>query len=78
MDLISLRYFAEVVRQRSMSKAALRLGVVQPALTRRVQLLEDELGTALLLRHRRGVEPTETGLLVFERAEALLRMAHEI
>jgi LysR family nitrogen assimilation transcriptional regulator len=78
MDLTSLRYFAEVVRQRSMSKAAVRLGVVQPALTRRVQLLEDELGTALLLRHRRGVEPTETGLLVFERAAALLRMAHEI
>jgi len=78
MDLTSLRYFAEVVRQRSVSKAALKLGVVQPALTRRVRVLEDELGTALLLRHRRGVEPTEAGVLVFERAEALLRMAQEI
>jgi len=78
MDLTSLRYFAEVVRQRSVTKAALKLGVVQPALTRRVQLLEQEFGTALLLRHRRGVEPTETGLLVFERGEVLLRLAQEM
>ncbi|MDP2411553.1 MAG: LysR family transcriptional regulator [Pseudolabrys sp.] len=78
MDLLSLRYFNEVVRQRSISKAASTLSVVQPALTRRVQLLEESLGAQLLMRHRRGVEPTEQGSLVFERAEVLLRMAGEI
>lgn len=78
MDLLSLRYFTEVVRHRSISKAAATLGVVQPALTRRIQLLEESLGAQLLLRHRRGVEPTEQGALVFERAEVLLRMAGEI
>lgn len=78
MDLLSLRYFTEVVRHRSISKAAATLGVVQPALTRRIQLLEEGLGAKLLLRHRRGVEPTEQGTLVFGRAEVLLRMAQEI
>jgi LysR family nitrogen assimilation transcriptional regulator len=78
MDLLSLRYFAEVVRQRSITKAATKLGVVQPALTRRIQLLEEELDAPLLLRHRRGVEPTDLGIIVFDRAEAMLRMAQEI
>ncbi len=78
MDLISLRYFAEIARQRSFSRAAVSLGVVQPALTRRVKLLEEHLGAELLMRHRRGVEPTETGLLVLERAELMLRMAQQL
>jgi LysR family nitrogen assimilation transcriptional regulator len=78
MDLLSLRYFAEVVRQRSITKAAVRLGMVQPALTRRIQLLEEELGTPLLLRHRRGVEPTDLSIIVFDRADAMLRMAQDI
>ena len=58
MDLLSLRYFAEVVRQRSITKAAAKLGVVQPALTRRIQLLEEELDTPLLLRHRTAIPPS--------------------
>lgn len=78
MDLVSLRYFVETARQRSISKAAVSLGVVQPALTRRIQLLEERLGVRLLMRHRRGVEPTETGLLVLERAELMLRMAQQL
>lgn len=78
MDFNDLRYFAEVVRQKNVTKAALRLGVAQPALTRRIHLLEQELGTALLLRHRRGVQPTEAGLVVGERAELLLRLAGEM
>lgn len=78
MDLISLRFFAETARQRSISKAAASLGVVQPALTRRIQLLEDDLGVQLLMRHRRGVEPNQAGLLVLERAEVILRLVHQL
>jgi LysR family nitrogen assimilation transcriptional regulator len=78
VDFNDLRYFAEVVRQKNVTRAASRLGVAQPALTRRIHLLEQELGTALLLRHRRGVQPTEAGLLVSERAELLLRLAGEM
>ncbi|MDH7795664.1 LysR family nitrogen assimilation transcriptional regulator [Beijerinckia sp. GAS462] len=78
MDLLSLRYFVEIVRQRSLSKAAISLGLVQPALTRRIKLLEEQLGAELLMRHRRGVEPTETGLLVLERAELMLRISEQL
>jgi LysR family transcriptional regulator, nitrogen assimilation regulatory protein len=78
MDLISLRYFVETVRQRSISKAAISLGVVQPALSRRIRLLEESLGTPLLMRHKRGVEPTQAGLLVIERAEPILHMTHQL
>ncbi|CAN0400205.1 unnamed protein product, partial [Phaeothamnion confervicola] len=58
--------------------AAISLGIVQPALTRRIKLLEEQLGVELLTRHRRGVEPTEAGLLVLERAELMLRMAQQL
>lgn len=78
MDLISLRHFVEIARQRSFSRAAVSLGIVQPALTRRIKQLEEQLGTELLTRHRRGVEPTAAGLLVLERAELMLRMAHQL
>ena len=78
MDLVSLRYFAETARQRSISKAAASLGVVQPALTRRIQLLEESVGTPLLMRHRRGVEPNEAGRLVLERAEVILRLVQQL
>jgi LysR family nitrogen assimilation transcriptional regulator len=78
MDLISLRYFVEIIRHRSLSRAAISLGIVQPALTRRIKLLEEQLGVELLTRHRRGVEPTEAGLLVLERAELMLRMAQQL
>jgi LysR family transcriptional regulator, nitrogen assimilation regulatory protein len=78
MDLVSLRYFIETARQRSISKAAVSLGVVQPALTRRIQMLEDKLGTELLMRHRRGVEPTEAGRIILERGELILRMSQQL
>lgn len=78
MDLISLRYFVQTAKMRSISRAAAELGVVQPALTRRIQLLEEQLGVPLLMRHRRGVEPTEAGLLVVERAELILRLTQQL
>jgi LysR family transcriptional regulator, nitrogen assimilation regulatory protein len=78
VDFSSLRYFTEVVRQQNVTKAAQRLGIAQPALTRRLHILEEELGTSLLVRHRRGVRPTDAGLKVFERAQLLLRLADEM
>jgi LysR family nitrogen assimilation transcriptional regulator len=77
MDLVSLRYFIETARQRSISKAAASLGIVQPALSRRIAQLEESLGAALLMRHRRGVEPTEAGRILLERGELLLRLSDQ-
>jgi LysR family transcriptional regulator, nitrogen assimilation regulatory protein len=61
------------VRSGGISRAAARLHIAQPALSRQVQKLEEELGTTLLRRHGRGVTATAPGLLLLERSEFLLR-----
>src|SRR3954468_11508887 len=77
MDLVQLKYFLRVAELRSFSKAADVLHVAQPAITRQIRLLEEELGVALFHRHSRGSEPTEAGQLLEIRAAELLRMADQ-
>ncbi len=73
MDVRQLRYFMEVVQAKSFTKAAERVHVAQPALGFQVRKLEDELGSPLLVRHSRGVEPTEAGLALLKHANVILR-----
>jgi DNA-binding transcriptional LysR family regulator len=61
MDVQRLRYFVVIAEQGSMNRAASVLGIVQPALSRQVRLLEDSLGVTLFRRTSRGVELTEDG-----------------
>lgn len=72
MDIRELRYFVQVARAGSFSAAASRLNVAQPALSRQLKKLEDELGAQLLTRHGRGVEITEAGAILLGEAEALI------
>jgi LysR family nitrogen assimilation transcriptional regulator len=67
-----LRYFAKVVEMGSISRAAEALRVAQTALGVQIRGLEDQLGTALLRRHCRGVAPTRAGRYVYERAQAIV------
>jgi LysR family nitrogen assimilation transcriptional regulator len=62
----------KILEAGSMSAAAERLGLAQPALGAQIRLLEEELGVKLLLRHSRGVAPTQAGRLLQERARAIL------
>lgn len=78
MDLRSLKYVSAAIRLQSISKAAAELYIAQPALSRQIRLLEEELGVALLVRHRRGVVPTTEGLKVMEVAEVLQRLARDL
>lgn len=64
--LRQMRYFVAVVEERSFRKAAQRLHVAQPALSRAVRDLEDTLTTPLLVRSSTGVEMTEAGRVFFE------------
>ena len=73
MDFKKLRYFAGVVEARSMSKAAERLRVAQPALSKSLRSLEDEFGTALLKRSPQGVAVTEAGQTLYEHCEILFK-----
>jgi len=73
LDLRRLSYFVAVATERSFTRAGERLHVAQPALSRQVRLLEDELGTPLLVRGGQdGLETTAAGALLLERAPALL------
>jgi LysR family nitrogen assimilation transcriptional regulator len=73
MDLKGLRLFLGILKYGSITKASEHLHIAQPALGIHLRKLEDELGTQLVLRHSRGVTPTEAGLLLAEHAEILLR-----
>jgi DNA-binding transcriptional LysR family regulator len=67
-----------VVERRSFSQAAERLGVTQPAVSLQVRSLEKRLGTQLLDRSGRRVEPTESGLKLYRSAQRLLALEEEI
>jgi LysR family nitrogen assimilation transcriptional regulator len=72
MDIRELRYFVQVAKLGSFSRAAAQLNIAQPALSRQLQKLEDELGVQLLVRTGRGVELTESGSILLAQAESLV------
>ncbi|AOY96729.1 LysR family transcriptional regulator [Cupriavidus sp. USMAA2-4] len=72
MDIRSLRYFVEVVRQGGFTRAAGALHVTQPTISKMVKALEDELGGPLLLREGRTVQLTDAGKVVLARGQAVL------
>jgi DNA-binding transcriptional LysR family regulator len=77
MDLRHLRAFVAVAQEGTFTKAASRLHISQPPLTKQVQQLERELGTRLFVRHRDGVELTPDGRMLLERAQAALTAFRE-
>ena len=78
MELRQLRYFVSVARERSFSKASEKLHIAQPALSRQIQLLEDEFGVELLHRTAKGAHTTEAGRRFKEMAEFVLNYVAEI
>ncbi|MGH2881982.1 MAG: selenium metabolism-associated LysR family transcriptional regulator [Solirubrobacteraceae bacterium] len=78
MDTRQLQAFCEVVERKSFSQAAERLGVTQPAVSLQVRALEKRLGTQLLDRSGRRVEPTEAGLRLYHGAQRLLALEDEV
>ena len=77
MELRHLRYFLVVGEVLNFTKAAARLRVAQPALSRQIQDLEDEIGVDLLRRSPRGVTLTAEGKLFLEEVRELLKRADE-
>jgi LysR family nitrogen assimilation transcriptional regulator len=78
INLKQLTYFLRVIEAGNMTAAAEQLNLAQPALGSQIRQLEKELAVALLVRHSRGVSPTEAGRLLYERAKILLRDVEEM
>jgi LysR family transcriptional regulator, nitrogen assimilation regulatory protein len=72
MDLRQFRYFSQVARRENFRKASEDLHVAQSALTRQIQILEQELGFLLFDRVKRGVRLTAAGQRLLERSQHIL------
>src|SRR5881397_1439203 len=77
MELRHLRYFQAVGEALNFTRAAAQLRVAQPALSRQVQDLEDEIGVDLMKRNPRGVTLTAEGKLFLDEVRELLKRADE-
>src|SRR6267378_3805065 len=77
MELRHLRYFVGVAEEENVSRAALKLHVSQPALSRQVSDLEEELGFLLLERSAKSVRLTEAGRAFLTEARAVLQRAED-
>lgn len=75
IDLRRLRSLIVVAEEGHITRAAERLGIQQPPLTRQIRSLEEDLGVTLFERLPRGVRPTEAGRVVVEAARDLLERA---
>ena len=71
MDLLKLRYFYTVAELEHVTKAAEKLHVAQPAITKTVKLLENELGVPLFSRVGRGVKLTDYGKMLKEKLDGV-------
>lgn len=74
MRFEQLTYLISIVRHRSLNKAAQELYTSQPALSKAIESLEDELNCKLLIRTRKGTIPTAEGIRVYEDACEILRI----
>src|SRR5438034_8596073 len=77
MELRHLRYFVAVAEALNFTKASARLRVAQPALSRQMTDLEDEIGVDLMKRSPRGVTLTAEGKLFLNEVRELLKRADE-
>jgi DNA-binding transcriptional LysR family regulator len=78
MDFRHVEAFVSVADEFSLRRAARRLGVSQPTLSRRVQQLEQELGLTLFVRHPDGIELTHHGMLMLDQARRLVAAATQL
>jgi DNA-binding transcriptional LysR family regulator len=78
LDIQHLKYFVEVAKQKSFTKASHTLHVSQPSISKMIKSLEDELQVALLDRSGRLIELTDVGVIVYEQAVKILQSLEDV
>lgn len=78
MELRQLRYFVAVAEEGNISRAARRIFLTQPALSRQIKALEDEIGQCLLKRLARSIRLTPVGEALLQEARGLLQHADDL
>lgn len=78
MNIEDVRAFVAAVETGSIGKAALRLNLTQPAITRRIQRLEETLGVTLLDRDSKPARPTRAGASAYQRCVVILRATDDL
>ena len=78
MNIQTLKYFLAVAREENFTRAADTLFITQPALSKQLKLLEEELGKKLFTRQNSGIKLTAEGILLKSRAENLVELADKI
>ncbi|MDI6019943.1 LysR family transcriptional regulator [Burkholderia pseudomallei] len=78
MELRQLRYFIAVAEEMNITRAAQRLHMTQPPLSRQLQLIEDEIGLPLFERGARPLKLTDAGRVLYAQARRVLEQADEL
>ncbi len=78
MELQQLRYFVAVAEEGNISRAAKRIFLTQPALSRQIKALEEEIGQCLLVRQAHSIQLTLTGEVLLREARELLQHAEQV
>lgn len=78
MELKQMRYFMALAQERNFSRAAERLNMAQPPLTRQIRSLEEKLGTPLFVRTAKGVDLTDAGESLLQEVPNILALAERV
>ena len=78
MEINDLRIFQTVAYEKSISKAALKLGYAQSNITMRIKLLENKLNTTLFIRNNKGTIITSNGEKLLKYADKILQLIDEV
>jgi DNA-binding transcriptional LysR family regulator len=78
IDIAALQMLVAAIEERSLAKAGEREHLVTSAASKRISELEKQVGTALLTRHNRGVEPTPAGAALYHKARAILHSVRSL
>jgi LysR family transcriptional regulator, benzoate and cis,cis-muconate-responsive activator of ben and cat genes len=78
MELRQLRYFVAVAEEGNISRAAKRISLTQPALSRQIKALEEDIGQCLLARQAHSIRLTPAGDALLREARELLQHAEQV